>query len=186
MKPQRPSFANSQAIALKKRREFTGYPELAAYTEIDRDTWLTPRYLLDRLGMFDLDPCAATAQPYWVAAKSFTVDIDGLKQEWAGRVFCNPPYSNTPPWVEKQAAYGLGIMLIPAAVDSIHWRRFVWTKAAAVLLLHGRTRFAHPDGSITHGRPLRSCALIAWGCHDADILRRCGIAGVFLDNWKQT
>lgn len=37
----------------------------------DTDTWLTPRWILDTLGPFDLDPCAASEIPTWVAPRYF-------------------------------------------------------------------------------------------------------------------
>ena len=117
----------------------------------DTDTWLTPRYVLSRLGKFDLDPCAAEANPGWTGAKrNFVESNDGLAQEWRGRVFMNPPFSNTAEWLERHAAHGDGISLVPATVEAIVWRDFVWKLAKAVLLTHGRMRFCRPDGSVTN------------------------------------
>jgi hypothetical protein len=53
----------------------------------ETDDWLTPRYILDALGEFDLDPCAATGQPWATARRHLTVHEDGLKEPWAGRVW---------------------------------------------------------------------------------------------------
>lgn len=176
---------NPQAMAsVSNRLQFTGSDLLGL--AVDGDTWLTPRYILEQLGGFDLDPCAADAQPHWVAPISFQKDDDGLLKPWGdGRVFMNPPFSNTAPWLEKHAAHGKGISLVPASVESRVWRSHVWTKASAVLLLHGRTRFCNPDGSSTQGRPLRSIALIAWSPSDAAVLNCCALAGIFLSEWSQ-
>ena len=84
--------------ALNARPEFGGIPELGR--QVDGDTWLTPRFILDQLGWFDLDPCAAVEHPGYVGARhAYTKDDDGLRQEWKGRVFMNPPYSNVGPWL---------------------------------------------------------------------------------------
>lgn len=48
---------------------------------------------------FDLDPCADELSCW--GEKFFTKKDDGLLQLWHGRVFCNPPWSNVAPWVEK-------------------------------------------------------------------------------------
>lgn len=182
----RPSgwIANPQAMAaVSIHKSYDGHPDLGRF--VDPDTWLTPRYILAELGDFDLDPCAADANPNWIAPKFYTKDVDGLSTPWTGRVFMNPPFSNTRPWIRKHAEHGQGISLVPAAVESKIWREVVWTRAAAVFLLHGRTRFANPDGSITTGRPLRSVALIAWTPEDTATLQACRLAGIMLENWRQ-
>lgn len=175
---------NPQAMAsVSKRIEFGGDPLLS--TAVDADTWLTPRYILDRLCAFDLDPCAAESNPHWIAPKSYTLYDDGLKSAWFGRVFMNPPFSNTAPWIRKHADHGHGISLVPASVESVIWRETVWKRAHGVLLLHGRTRFCNPDGSVTTGRPLRSIALISWSDYDVGILEASDLAGVMLKDWDQ-
>ncbi len=46
------------------------------------------------LGEIDLDPASCPeAQAIVKATRYFTKDDDGLKQEWHGRVFLNPPFS---------------------------------------------------------------------------------------------
>lgn len=177
--------ANPQAMAAlfaRRSEQTTGHPELRL--EVDPDTWLTPRYILRELGGFDLDPCAALQNPEWIgASKAYTIHDDGLKQDWIGRVFMNPPFSQTARWIRRHAAHGLGISLVPASVESKVWRESVWPMAHAILLLHGRTRFANPDGSQTTGRPLRSIALIAWTVTDAIVLRNCELAGTLIEDW---
>lgn len=175
---------NPQALAaVSSRRAFSGSAELG--TAVDTDTWLTPSWILDHLGSFDLDPCAAGAFPSRVAPRYFTKDLNGLTQQWVGRVFMNPPFSDTRPWIEKHSDYGLGISLVAASFESKIWRKCVWPRAKAIFLLHGRTRFCNPDGSTTTGRPLRSIALIAWGDVDAEMLGRVPFAGIHLTAWRQ-
>src|SRR6516225_7787676 len=38
----------------------------------ETNAWLTPRYILDALGKFDLDPCAASDQPWATARRHLT------------------------------------------------------------------------------------------------------------------
>lgn len=182
----RPSgwLPNCQALAtVSLSKPYAGHPDLGS--DVDADTWLTPLYILSRLGSFDLDPCATEKNRFWCAPRSFVRADDGLTSEWAGRVFMNPPFSNSVPWLQRHAEYGIGISLVPASVESRVWREFVWPKAKAILLLHGRTRFCNPDGSSTQGRPLRSIALIAWSDDDAAVLKSSGLAGVLLTSWAQ-
>lgn len=169
--------------AVSKRIPFGGSAELSV--DVDADTWLTPRYILDELGAFDLDPCAASGNALWCAPRFYTKADDGLRRGWFGRVFMNPPFSNTAPWIVRHSAHdGYGISLIPASVESVVWREIVWKRAKAVLLLHGRTRFCNPDGSATTGRPLRSIALVGWSEADATVLQASALAGVLLREWK--
>ncbi len=42
------------------------------------NVWLTPRDIIDGLGPFDLDPCAADPRPFDIAATNYTEAQDGL------------------------------------------------------------------------------------------------------------
>ena len=66
--------------------------------------WYTPRPLIEKLGVeFDLDPASSTAANTLIQAKNiFTKEDDGLKQDWYGNVWLNPPYGkDVPIWLEK-------------------------------------------------------------------------------------
>jgi phage N-6-adenine-methyltransferase len=180
-KPNPQALADLKAVS---RDSFTGSALLQSH-EADGDTWLTPRYVLDCLGSFDLDPCAAQSNATWAAPRYFTRADDGLSQEWSGRVWCNPPFSDVRPWIEASAKHTSGILLVTASIESRIWKDVVWRRATAVLLLHGRTRFCRPDGSATVGRPLRSIALVAWSAEDAVTLEAAPLAGVLLKSWQQ-
>ena len=74
------------------------------------DVWLTPRHILDALGPFDLDPCAAPVEANWKTARvHYRLPDDGLTKPWLGRVWCNPPYSNVWRWLDKLAFHGSGV-----------------------------------------------------------------------------
>jgi hypothetical protein len=119
------------------------------------------------------------------AADPRPLALDGLAQPWAGeRVWCNPPYSNIEPWVQKAWAEvvddGAGflpggaeliVMLVPAnRCEQGWWQRHVEPRRDrgfwfGVEFLPGRPRF------IKHGhdrvepnqRPPFGCALLIWG-----------------------
>lgn len=72
-----------------------------------RDEWLTPPWLLRALGPFDLDPCAPVNRPWPIARRHYTRIDNGLSRDWAGRVWCNPPYGRaTGDWLARCAAHG--------------------------------------------------------------------------------
>lgn len=72
------------------------------------DERYTPQWVLDLvtlvLGAIDLDPCA-DPQRRVQAAQHFTKQDDGLERPWRGRVFLNPPFSNSSDWVRHLSVY---------------------------------------------------------------------------------
>ncbi len=77
------------------------------------DVWLTPPELLAKLGTFDLDPCAPVDSPWDTALNHFTIENDGLKQDWFGRVWLNPPYGRGMDlWLNKLAKHAGGGLLL--------------------------------------------------------------------------
>ena len=61
-------------------------------TRMQKDEWLTPPFILEALGPFDVDPCTALNQPWHTATTEYTLTDDGLLMPWNGRVWLNPPY----------------------------------------------------------------------------------------------
>ncbi len=49
-----------------------------------KEEWLTPPSLIHKLGKFDLDPCAPINRPWDTATSYFTINDDGLQQNWGG------------------------------------------------------------------------------------------------------
>ena len=74
-----------------------------------KNEWLTPPYILRALGRFDLDPCAPVSRPWQTAVNHFTIEDNGLLQNWFGRVWLNPPYgAQTHEWLSKLVNHGNG------------------------------------------------------------------------------
>jgi hypothetical protein len=81
-------------------------------TKDNKDEWLTPPYITDALGPFDMDSCRPIDPPWMIAPFGFTILDDGLKQKWTGFVWCNPPYGReTPKWLAKMAEHRNGLAL---------------------------------------------------------------------------
>ena len=98
------------------------------------DVWLTPPEIIQALGPFDLDPCAAVDQPWSTAGKHYTKQDDGLAQDWDGFVWCNPPFGpEAAVWLDRLSTHGTGIGLTPARTETRWFVKYVWGRADAVL-----------------------------------------------------
>ena len=114
----------------------------------NNDEWLTPPYIVQSLGVFDLDPCAPINRPWNMTKKHYTELDDGLTKHWLGRVWCNPPYGReTFRWLAKLAKHGRGIALIFARTETIGFHEQIWSKAHSVFFFKGRLKFYHVNGS---------------------------------------
>lgn len=130
------------------------------------DDWITPKWLIERLGPFDLDPCASQTQPWPCAEQQYTIRENGLLQPWAGMVYVNPPYGRqTATWLAKLAAHGNGIALVFARTETHMFFEHVWPKARFLLFLKGRLTFCYPDesGSPAEHNSGGPSVLIAYG-----------------------
>ena len=133
--------------------------------------WYTPRKYLDAavqvMGAIDLDPASsAAAQAHVKATRHFTIENDGLAQEWSGRIFLNPPYAMpfikqfTAKMVESSASpeFIEGILLTNNATDT-EWFHSALEVCSAVCFTRGRISFLEAcDGELiekpapTHGQ----------------------------------
>lgn len=152
------------------------------------DVWLTPPNIIEALGPFDLDPCAAVNQPWPTARLQFTVEDDGLSYDWArlGFAWVNPPFGpDAEKWLQRLADHGNGIGLVPARTETRWFVSTIWDRADAVLFLHGRPHFHYPDGrrgAANSGAPI---CLVAYGVEAVDRLRNCALPGSLVtDFWK--
>lgn len=149
------------------------------------NVWLTPPDIVEALGQFDLDPCASVGQPWQTASTQYTVEDDGLAQDWKGRVWCNPPYGpHSGQWLDRMAEHRNGIALIFARTETEMFFEKVWNKADALLFLQGRLFFHYPDGVRAEHNAGAPSVLLAYGQPNVRDLMRSGIAGALVTDWK--
>lgn len=149
--------------------------------KMKNDEWLTPPDIIQALGEFDLDPCAPINPPWRMAKNHFTVEDNGLKQDWFGRVWCNPPYGlEAAKWLQKLSEHGNGIALIFARTETKMFFDYVWSNADAVLFIEGRLFFHHVNGDRAKANAGAPSVLIAYGADNAKCLQHCGVSGKFL------
>jgi phage N-6-adenine-methyltransferase len=116
------------------------------------DSWATPewlfQYAIDRYGDFLLDVCASESSAKCV--KYYNEEDNGLISPWSAHNWCNPPYSNIRPWVEKAALEACNgnstVMLLPADF-STQWFSIVWEQSSEILIINKRVRFVGALGS---------------------------------------
>ena len=145
-------------------------------------THLTPKRFTDVLGPFDLDPCAAPAPRPWPTAKSMLSeqDGDGLKLEWRGSVWLNPPFDRRQvgAWIAKMAAHRDGIALVHARTET-EWFRPLW-EADLLLFLGQRVKFCGVDGIEAEANSGAPVVLAAWGWECTARLAKCGLPGAYV------
>lgn len=122
--------------------------------------WYTPAEYVEAarevLGAFDLDPASSEyAQRTVRAAKFFTVNDDGLKQEWGGRVWLNPPYAQPAIanfidklLLELREGRTTSAILLTHNYTDTGWFHAAAGAANAICFTRGRIRFVSPDGGI--------------------------------------
>lgn len=143
------------------------------------DEWLTPLDLIQALGPFSLDPCAAVKMPWKTARTMWSIKDNGLGKPWNGRrVFLNPPYSACLPWVQTFVRNGKGIALVSAKSTETRWGQLLLQGCHSCLWLKGRISFYYADGRQSAGAYLSSM-LVAMTPEDTDSLHRLREAGKY-------
>lgn len=147
------------------------------------DDWLTPPEIIRAMGPFDLDPCCPPNMPWRTADRMLTVDDDGFKALWRGRVWLNPPYGpETGRWLEKLSIHGDGMALIFARTETEMFFKWGWEKADAMLFIKGRLHFHSADGKRAKANAGGPSVLIAYGEQNvAALKRKIAPVGQFVD-----
>lgn len=161
--------ADGQPTALKVREAVQAH----VGHNSGENEWYTPLEYIDAaievLGAIDLDPASnEDANRIVRATKFFTIGDNGLKQDWLGRVWLNPPYAQ--PYIaffcEKLVAeYSTGavsaaIVLVNNATETVWFQRLA-SVSAAICFPAARIRFWHPNRK--SASPLQGQAVLYLG-----------------------
>ena len=113
------------------------------------DLWATPQVFFDELNAihdFTLDVCATAANAK--CATYFTPEQDGLKQDWQGVVWMNPPYGRAiGEWMRKalesSRAGAKVVCLVPARTDTRWWHQYAMK--GQIEFIQGRLKFGNAN-----------------------------------------
>jgi hypothetical protein len=152
--------------------------------------WYSPREVVDAardvLGGIDLDPAScAVANTVVQAAHIYTVEDNGLRQPWRGRVWMNPPYKapEIEQFCEKFAHHvaaadiSAGVVLVNNCTDT-QWFSTLATAAAAFCFPSARCRYWQPDRETSTA--LQGQAVIYTGPDRAAFCQRFADIGLVL------
>tara|TARA_R110000823_G_C15753121_1_gene482092 strand:+ start:187 stop:624 length:438 start_codon:yes stop_codon:yes gene_type:complete len=104
----------------------------------ESDHYATPIKFYNKLNnefSFDYDPCPLRSE------------IDGLKTNWIGNIYINPPYSNIEPFIKKgieEVEKGNSkklVYLIPIRSDTKYWHNLIMPYAKEIRFVKGRLNF---------------------------------------------
>lgn len=132
------------------------------------DEWFTPLPLFrawDRVFHFTTDPCADPTNRLGLKVY-YTKKDDGLKCQWYGNVWCNPPYGKeigrwvVACWHWAKATRYSAVMLIPARTDTSWFHDYIWNMPGVdVTFLRGRLKFENPS-HVSNTAPFPSMVVV--------------------------
>lgn len=112
-------------------------------------------------------------------------DGDGLRMNWHGRVWLNPPYGRRMDlWLQKLAEHGNGIALINHAPDSKLWHETIYRSATGIFVYKGRIKFLQL-GSNNKKSPNIGNAFVCYGKNNVISMIQSGIPGVMLSVYSE-
>jgi site-specific DNA-methyltransferase (adenine-specific) len=143
------------------------------------DDWATPAAVYAELNKefsFDDDPCPLGELPE-------VGKLDGLAREWGLRVFCNPPYSAIPRFIDKavrslENGTKIVCFLLPVRTDTV-WFHDALLGKAEIRFIRGRLKF----GGARTSAPFPSMVAILRSKNENDYSYECQMEGKPCQRW---
>ncbi|MBV4413317.1 phage N-6-adenine-methyltransferase [Enterobacteriaceae bacterium YMB-R22] len=142
-------------------------------TPVDiKDLWRTPAELFAALNEeFNFVGDVAASDENNLHECYLTSEDDALSLDWRGLfspgyLFCNPPYSDITPWVNKsQEAVkgGIGVVMLVPADTSVGWFRIALTDVSEIrFITGGRISFVRADTCQVVNGNNKGSMLLVW------------------------
>jgi hypothetical protein len=134
-------------------------------------TWITPQWIIDAIGLSDLDPCGYRLDGKVIvetARKYYTLQDgqNGLIDKWEGSIYCNPPYNNAAVWLKKCRQYhqdtGNDVIVL---MKNLLERNYVQDEAnymTGIVFIINRVAFINEFGELTN-KAMYGSILVAFG-----------------------
>lgn len=119
-----------------------------------KDRWCTPQWVFDYVdNLFGFNVDLAADDENTKCEMWYDEGIDALSYRWHRGTksigWCNPPYSNIAPWLEKaweEARAGFTtVLLVPTPNGEAHYQNYVFGKASEIIFIDGRIAFEAAD-----------------------------------------
>lgn len=143
----------------------------------NKDCWSTPDPIFEALNAefkFALDVCANHKNSK-VPSAYITEEQNALQLPWSNYlcrsiysnfVWCNPPYSNISPWVEKatqELDNGIGTVMLVMSDHSVSWFSDALNNASECrLITNGRLSFINPETNMPQGGNNKGSAIFVF------------------------
>lgn len=161
--------------------------------ELARNEWHSPIEIVEAaravMGGIDLDPASCTQANEIVKAERFySVRDDGLKQEWFGRIWLNPPYGRfAPRFVTRfgelfeAGSIEQGILLLGTHHLTTRWVGSLLLKMPIVCFPVKRLHFS--DSTV---RPAHGSVILGFGVDHRAFNQRFSQFGYSFQSYEQT
>lgn len=138
------------------------------------DEFYTPPEIFEKMNVrFDIDVAAPEGGVQWIPAdKHFDKQLNGLNQRWSGKVWMNPPFSQSKQWVTRFVEHKNGVALLPAS--KARWFQELWLEDVAMTLLPYDLKFIY-EHQTTNGI-FMPCFLVAFGMENIEAIKKVGKA----------
>lgn len=190
-------FEDKVEVAKKKAEYSTtsapGYAKAEYTGEVE---WYTPPEYLDLarqvlFGVIDLDPASSTqAQKTVKAEKYYTIEEDGLLQDWNGRIWLNPPYKQPAIFDfckkmvdEVQNGNVTSAIMLTHNYSDTEWFHLAASACSAICFTRGRIKFVSADGEVA--APTQGQAFFYFGKNQKDFCRVFSEVGLVVLPWQK-
>lgn len=134
-----------------------------------RDLWQTPQKVFDNLNKeFEFVGDVAADHYNALTDDYFTETDSAFDNEWFKVNWCNPPYSNVMPWVNKakiEHEKGKTIVMLVPADTSVKWFKEAYRSCNEVRFISGRLAFVNAESKKPASGNNKGSVLFIWRAH---------------------